>query len=78
MDDLPVEQIREFEAGLYRYLDNAQPGVLEAVRAKKALDDEIRKSLTGAIQEFKARFVAEKETQKESQKESAQPAQVNA
>jgi F-type H+/Na+-transporting ATPase subunit alpha len=62
VDDLPVEQIREFEAGLYRHLDNAQPGVLESIRTKKVLDDEIRKNLTDAIREFKARFVAEKET----------------
>jgi F-type H+/Na+-transporting ATPase subunit alpha len=70
VDDLPVEQIRAFEASLYRYLDNAQPGVLEAIRTKKALDDEIRKNLTDAIKEAKARFVAEKE--------SAQPAKANA
>jgi F-type H+-transporting ATPase subunit alpha len=70
VDDLPVEQIREFEVSLYRYLDNAQPGVLESIRTKKALDDEIRKNLTDAIKEAKARFVAEKE--------SAQPAKANA
>jgi F-type H+-transporting ATPase subunit alpha len=61
VDDLPVEQIRAFEAGLYKYLDNATPGVLEAIRTKKALDDEIRKNLTQAINDFKAKFVAEKQ-----------------
>jgi len=61
VDDLPVEQIRAFEAGLYRYLENATPGVLEAIRTKKALDDEIRKNLTQAINDFKAKFVAEKQ-----------------
>ncbi len=60
IDDLPVEQVRDFEAGLYKYLDNAQPGVLESLRTKKGLDDELRKSLTDAIKDFKARFVAEK------------------
>jgi F-type H+-transporting ATPase subunit alpha len=74
VDDLPVEQIRAFEAGLYKHLDNARPGVLEAIRTKKALDDEIRKNLTGAINEFKAKFVAEKE----SAQSGGKLAQVNA
>jgi F-type H+/Na+-transporting ATPase subunit alpha len=59
VDDLPVEQIRPFEAALYKFLDNAQPGVLEAIRTKKALDDEIRKNLTAAINDAKAKFVAD-------------------
>jgi F-type H+-transporting ATPase subunit alpha len=61
VDDLPVEQIRAFETGLYRYLDNVNPGVLAAIRTKKVLDDEIRKNLTDAIKEFKVKFVAEKQ-----------------
>jgi F-type H+-transporting ATPase subunit alpha len=61
VDDLPVEQIRAFEAGLYRHLDNSAPAVLDAIRTKKVLDDEIRKNLTNAITEFKAHFVAEKQ-----------------
>src|SRR6201996_436605 len=58
VDDLPVEQIRAFEAALYKFLDNSKPAVLEAIRTKKALDDEIRKNLTAAINEAKAKFVA--------------------
>ena len=59
VDDLPVEQIRAFEAALYKFLDNSKPAVLEAIRTKKALDDEIRKNLTDAINEAKAKFVAD-------------------
>jgi F-type H+/Na+-transporting ATPase subunit alpha len=59
VDDLPVEQIRAFEAALYKFLENSQPGVLEAIRTKKALDDEIRKNLTAAINDAKAKFVAD-------------------
>src|SRR5665213_2851131 len=32
VDDLPVEQIRAFEAALYKFLDNSKPAVLEAIR----------------------------------------------
>jgi F-type H+/Na+-transporting ATPase subunit alpha len=64
VDDLPVEQIRAFEVALYKFLDNSQPGVLEAIRTKKALDDEIRKNLTAAINDAKAKFVADTAAQK--------------
>jgi F-type H+-transporting ATPase subunit alpha len=59
VDDLPVEQIRAFEVALYKFLENSQPGVLEAIRTKKALDDEIRKNLTAAINDAKVKFVAD-------------------
>jgi F-type H+-transporting ATPase subunit alpha len=68
LDDLPVEQCREFETGLYKYLETAATGLLESIRTKKALDDEIRKNLTGAINDFKARFVTD---QKAKQKPNA-------
>ena len=59
LDDLAVDQCREFEEGIYKFLDNARPGVLEALRNKKALDDQMRKDLTDAIQEFKKTFVSD-------------------
>jgi F-type H+-transporting ATPase subunit alpha len=64
LDDLPVEQCREFETGLYKHLENAAPGVLESLRTKKVLDDEVRKNLTSAVAEFKTRFVADKQAGK--------------
>ena len=45
LDDLAVEDIRLFEEELYKFLDNSRPGVLEAVRTKKKLDDDVRKPL---------------------------------
>jgi F-type H+-transporting ATPase subunit alpha len=60
LDDLPVDQCRDFETGLYKHLENAAPGVLEGIRTKKVLDDEIRKNLTAAIKEFKDSFVNSK------------------
>jgi len=59
LDDIPVEQCRKFEEELYRYAENAQKPLLEAIAKKKVLDDELRGKLTAAIEEFKARFVAE-------------------
>src|ERR1700740_2011790 len=48
MDSLPVEQVREFEAGLYEFIDNAHPGLWEEIRSKKALDDGLTAKVTSA------------------------------
>ena len=53
LDDIPVEQVRRFESDLLRFMENSQPGVLAAIRDKKALSDEIRDSLKQAVTEFK-------------------------
>ncbi len=59
IDDLPIEQCRKFEEELYRFMESAHPTVFEEIRNKKALDDGLKAKLTGAIKEFKTRFVAE-------------------
>jgi F-type H+-transporting ATPase subunit alpha len=59
LDDLPVEQCRPFEEGLSRFVENAHPGLLPAIREKKNLDDDLKSKMTGAIKEFKTRFVEE-------------------
>jgi len=57
LDDLPVEQCREFEAGLYKFMDNSAPGTLQKIREKKTLDDELKKEVLTLIKDFKERFV---------------------
>ena len=59
IDDLPIEQCRKFEEELYRFIESAHPTIFEEIRNKKALDDSLKAKLTGAIKEFKTRFVAE-------------------
>ena len=60
LDDLPVEECRAFEAGLYRYVENAHAGLLAEIRDKKILDDALRAKLHAALKEFKERFLAER------------------
>ena len=57
LDDLPVEQCRDFETELYKFIENAQPGILSAIREKKILDDDLKAKMNGALKEFKPRFV---------------------
>jgi len=59
LDDLPVEQCRKFETELYRFVDNAHRALLDEIKAKKNLDDELKRKIKAVIEEFKKRFVAE-------------------
>jgi len=61
LDDLPVEQCRPFEVGLYKFVENAHPALLNSIREKKSLDDALKAQMTAAIKEFKARFVQEQQ-----------------
>lgn len=61
LDDVAVEDIRRFEAELYQFLDNSKPEVLQAVREKKQIDDDVKAKLTEALKEFKGRFQGKKE-----------------
>ena len=58
LDDLPVEQCRPFEAELYKFVENAHPGILSDIREKKALDDDLKAKMNAAIKECKDKFVA--------------------
>jgi F-type H+-transporting ATPase subunit alpha len=60
LDDLPVEECREFEDGLNRFAENAYPGVLQRIREKKALDDALRADMHKLVKEFKERFASER------------------
>jgi len=62
LDDLPSDQCRGFEDELYRFIDNAHPELWEEIRTKKALDDELRGKLKAAVEESKARFVADQKS----------------
>ncbi|HZQ51604.1 MAG TPA: F0F1 ATP synthase subunit alpha [Bryobacteraceae bacterium] len=72
LDDIAVEDVRRFEAELYSFLDNSKPEVLQAIREKRELNDDIRNQLKNALNEFKQRFQSAK-----AQKPEAAPNQAN-
>ena len=53
-----MEQCRTFEEELYRFVENAHPGLLAEIREKKTLDDALKGKLNGVIKEVKDRFLA--------------------
>src|SRR5215471_3461808 len=52
-DDVPVHEVRKFEAELLRFIENSQPGVLQALRDKKAITDDLEKDLNQSLKDFK-------------------------
>lgn len=61
VDDIAVEFVRQFEAEILKYLKEVHPQVLETLREKKQIDDELSERLKAVIREFKGKFVG-KET----------------
>ena len=51
-DDVPVEDVRTFEAELLKFVENSQPGLLQNIREKKSLTDEIKADLHQALKDF--------------------------
>ena len=56
LDDLPIEQCRKFEEELYRFVENAHPGLLAKIREKKTLDDALKAEINNVMKEAKERF----------------------
>ena len=53
LDDVPVDQLRRFESELQHFMENAQSGLLQRIREKKALTDDIKNDLKQALTDFK-------------------------
>ena len=53
VDDVAIEDVRRFEAELLQFVENSHPALLQTIREKKALADEITADLKQAIADFK-------------------------
>ena len=58
LDDLPVDQVRDFEKELYKYVDSTNPGIAAHDHGKEVLDDTLKAQLQDVIKEAKQQFVA--------------------
>jgi len=54
LDDVPVERVREFEAGLLDNLRSTKADILSRIASEKALSDELTEALKTAVIDFKA------------------------
>lgn len=53
MDDVPVEDIREFESAMLTYIRDTRPEILAAIKDKKVIDKEVEQNLVDAVTAFK-------------------------
>ncbi|SDK57529.1 F-type H+-transporting ATPase subunit alpha [Maridesulfovibrio ferrireducens] len=58
MDDVPVTAVRKFEEELLEFIASAKPEIMEGIKTKQALDDDIEGKLKAALEEFKKGFTA--------------------
>ena len=66
VDDVEVKDLRAFEDGYYPFLESQYSDLLPTIASKKALDDDLKKQLTDAINDYKKGFLAglkDKQTQ---------------
>ena len=60
VDDIAVEDLRRFEAELYRFVENGYPSLWQKLMDRKALDEELKKDFAKVLGEFKQRFASER------------------
>jgi len=58
LDQLPVNQVKPWEMGFHRYLDEQAGDLLGEIRNQKQLTDEVRERLVQAVQEYQKQFEA--------------------
>jgi len=77
LDDVPVEQVTEFETELLRFITTSNAELVKAIEKDRAISDETEKKLRAAIEEFRksSPLVPKKEAAKpaEPQPEPAEP-----
>ncbi|MFW5500237.1 MULTISPECIES: F0F1 ATP synthase subunit alpha [unclassified Maridesulfovibrio] len=58
MDEVPVTAVRKYEDELQEFIANAKPEILEGIKTKGAIDDDIEGKLKAALEEFNKGFTA--------------------
>ncbi len=56
LDDVPIDQIRTFEAQYLDYLRTVRPEILQRIATEKALSDDLIEQMKKAVEDFKAGF----------------------
>ncbi|MCA1926875.1 MAG: F0F1 ATP synthase subunit alpha [Calditerrivibrio sp.] len=58
LDDVPTKSIRKFESELISYIKINKSAIIEEIKEKKALSDELTSTLKATVEEFKKQFTA--------------------
>ncbi len=58
LDSVPVDRLRQYEDGLYAFLETRHAAALAAIAEKKVLDDDVKKALVAALEDYGRTFAA--------------------
>jgi F-type H+/Na+-transporting ATPase subunit alpha len=58
LDGVAVERLRDYETGLYQFLDSRHQQLIATLNEKKVLDDDVKAALKSALEEFGKDFAA--------------------
>jgi F-type H+-transporting ATPase subunit alpha len=58
LDDMVAGSVVKFEAELYPFIESKYPEILEGIRSKQKIDDEVENKLKAALEDFKSQFSA--------------------
>jgi F-type H+-transporting ATPase subunit alpha len=58
LDQVPVERLRPYEDGLYTFLETRHAALLSSIAEKKVLDDDTKKALNAALDDYAKDFAA--------------------
>jgi F-type H+-transporting ATPase subunit alpha len=58
VDDVPVNAVKKFEQELLRFMASKHPTVLDDIKSKKQIDEDLKGRAKAAIEEFKKSFTA--------------------
>ena len=61
-DDVAVADLKSFDEELFKFIENSHPAVLQTLRDKRAIDDDLKATMKEAIEDFKATRWAERTT----------------
>ncbi|HOP39559.1 MAG TPA: F0F1 ATP synthase subunit alpha [Geobacteraceae bacterium] len=56
LDEYPVSALARYESELYTFFDSRKSDILNGIREKKAINDDLRGKITAALDEFKKEF----------------------
>jgi F-type H+-transporting ATPase subunit alpha len=62
LDPIPVSEVKRYEAELIEYVKSEHPKVLEMIRDRKKLDDEVTSALDKALESFAQIFDPDKKS----------------
>jgi F-type H+-transporting ATPase subunit alpha len=53
-DDVAVEDLKRFEEELLKFAEESHPAVLNTLRDKRSIDDDLKAAMKEAVEDFKA------------------------